>query len=103
MEFSRWCHCAGKCCRPGEIYALFLLFCLVFVSFFVVVQVKSLPFVFIYFCCRPDEIFFCFLFDDDDKNMIQIDNSGLDNNNDDDWLNGDNGVLNDNDHTMIRI
>ena len=70
---------------------------------FVVVQVKSLPFVFIYFCCRPDEIFFCFLFDDDDKNMIQIDNSGLDNNNDDDWLNGDNGVLNDNDHTMIRI
>ena len=43
--------------------------------------------------------FFCFLFDDDDKNMIQIDNSGLDNNNDDDWLNGDDDVLNDNDRT----
>ena len=53
VEFSRWCHCAGKCCRPGEIYALFLLFCFVFISFFVVVQVKSLLF---------------FLFDDADKN-----------------------------------
>ena len=31
--------------------------------------------------------------------MIQIDNSGLDNNNDDDWLNGDDDVLNDNDRT----